>query len=617
MSEADSDRRVVDGRFELVARLGGGGMGMVWRATDLVLHRSVAVKEVRPPDPGLAEYDPPAARMLRERVLREARALARIDHPNVVTIHHVVDEGEGSYPWIVMELVDGGSLADRLARGPMDPTEAARIGLEVLAALRAAHEAGIQHRDVKPANVLLRRDGRPVLTDFGIAAIRESTALTATGSVIGTPDYMAPERVSGQEGGPASDLWSLAMMLYAAVEGRHPLRRPSTLATLAAVLSEDVPPPARAGALGDVLMRVLVRDPAARLDAAAFERTLADVARGPGQRGQEPDDRTSYRLSPPPAAPGDVPAPAAGAPGAPVTTGGTPVTAAGTPTSTGGTPGKAAGAPVTTGGAPVAATGVFGPPSATPWNGPTPPASPAPWTGPTPPAGLPVRPGRRTRRGTVVLPAAGVVLAGVLVWVLVPERDTDSSSSRSGARTTATATSAAATASPTGTGAAGLPAGETERAGTTDLLTPEGIRTAIKAFEAETGRDRFGSFSVYPEYVSAYLMVEGSDTRYDSYTYRPGEGVRKGIIKGTLSGGQQPVGLDAFAWDRVPALLAEAERKLNVDDADTRYLLVRQPSTVFDSPAGMAVYLSNDYNESGYLEADTKGRVTRVMPVDG
>lgn len=201
MSDGESGRRVIDGRFELEARLGGGGMGMVWRARDLVLDRAVALKEVRPPDPGLAEYDPEAAAMLRARVLREARALARVDHPNVVTIHHVVDGGEYTYPWLVMELVTGGSLQDRLDKGPMAPAEAARVGRDVLAALRAAHDVGIQHRDVKPANVLMRPDGRPVLTDFGIAAIRESTALTATGSIIGTPDYMAPERISGQDGG--------------------------------------------------------------------------------------------------------------------------------------------------------------------------------------------------------------------------------------------------------------------------------------------------------------------------------------------------------------------------------------------------------------------------------
>ncbi|MYS08709.1 protein kinase, partial [Streptomyces sp. SID6041] len=271
--------RVIDGRFELVERLGGGGMGTVWRARDLVLHRDVAVKEVRPPDPALAEHDVEGARTLRERVLREARALARIDHPNVVTIHHIVDAGEGTYPWLVMELVTGGSLQDRLDRGPMAPVEAAVLGRELLSALRAAHERGIEHRDVKPPNVLLRPDGRPVLTDFGIAAIRENTVLTASGSIIGSPDYMSPERIRGGGGtGPASDLWSLGMVLYVAVEGHHPLRRENTLATLAAVLSDDVPPPRRAGALTDVLARLLVRDPSARPDTEELDRALAAVA---------------------------------------------------------------------------------------------------------------------------------------------------------------------------------------------------------------------------------------------------------------------------------------------------------------------------------------------------
>ncbi|EFH31279.1 serine/threonine protein kinase, partial [Streptomyces pristinaespiralis ATCC 25486] len=277
MNDGGPARRVVDGRFELEGRLGGGGMGTVWRARDIVLDRAVALKEVRPPDPGLAEYDPEAARLLRARVLREARALARVEHPGVVTIHHVVDGGEDTYPWLVMELVAGGSLADRLARGPMTPVEAARMGREVLAALRAAHDAGIQHRDVKPANVLLRPDGRPVLTDFGIAAIRESTVLTATGSIIGTPDYMAPERISGDEGGPGADLWSLAMMLYVAVEGHHPLRRGTTLATLAAVLNDELPPPRQAGPLAGLLAAVLVKDPAARPGPEAVDRMLAEV----------------------------------------------------------------------------------------------------------------------------------------------------------------------------------------------------------------------------------------------------------------------------------------------------------------------------------------------------
>lgn len=301
MSTGEPHRRVVDGRFELVERLGGGGMGLVWRAHDLALHRDVAVKEVRPPDPDLAEYDPEGARTLRERVLREARALARVHHPNVVTIHHIVDGGPDTYPWIVMELVEGGSLQDRLQQGPMPPAEAARLGREVLSALRAAHAVGIEHRDVKPANVLLRPDGRPVLTDFGIAAVRESAGLTATGAVIGSPDFMAPERVRGKEGGPAADLWSLGMMLYVAVEGTHPLRRASTLATLAAVLGEDVPAPRRAGPLTGVLGALLVRDPLARPDAAQVDRMLAAAADGhaPGPSPQAPAPPTSYPLAPP------------------------------------------------------------------------------------------------------------------------------------------------------------------------------------------------------------------------------------------------------------------------------------------------------------------------------
>ncbi len=276
----DIVRRVIDDRFELVERL-GGGMGIVLRAHDLALHRDVALKEVRPPDPALAEYDPQAARTLRARVLREARALARVDHPNVVTIHHIVDGGEDAYPWIVMELVSGGSLQGRLDQGPMTPVEAARLGGGILAALRATHAVGIEHRDVKPANVLLRKDGRPVLTDFGIAAIRESTSLTATGSIIGSPDYMAPERVRGQAGGPAADFWLLGMLLYVGVEGRHPLRRGNTLATLAAVLNDEVPPPRKAGPLTEVLTLLLVRDPGARPDAGTLDRMLtAAIAQG-------------------------------------------------------------------------------------------------------------------------------------------------------------------------------------------------------------------------------------------------------------------------------------------------------------------------------------------------
>ncbi|WP_327682342.1 protein kinase domain-containing protein [Kitasatospora sp. NBC_00458] len=280
MNTGGPETRLIDDRFELLERLGGGGMGLVWRARDTMLHREVALKEVRPPDPAMAAADPAGALELRERVLREARALARLQHPNVAVIHHIVDTPGHPHPWLVMELVAGGSLADRITRGPLTVPEAARIGRGVLSALRAAHTAGIQHRDVKPGNVLLRTDGTPVLTDFGIAAMQDSTALTATGALIGSPEYIAPERIRGEEGNPSSDLWSLGMTLYVAVEGHHPLRRATTLATLAAVLDEPLPPATRSGPLAPVLAGLLARDPALRPDADQLDRALAAAELG-------------------------------------------------------------------------------------------------------------------------------------------------------------------------------------------------------------------------------------------------------------------------------------------------------------------------------------------------
>ncbi|MDX6764341.1 serine/threonine-protein kinase, partial [Streptomyces sp. F8] len=255
MDTSEAGRRLIDGRFELVAPLGSGGMGTVWRARDIALHREVALKEVRPPDPATAAAQPGLAEQMRERAVREARALARLAHPHVVTIHHIVEPAPGTdgHPWIVMEMVRGGSLHDRLESGPMPPAEVVRLGLDVLSALRAAHAEGILHRDVKPANVLLRPDGSAVLTDFGIAALHDSTGLTATGVLIGSPEYIAPERVRGEEGLAASDLWSLGMLLYVAAEGANPLRRATSLATVVAVLDEPIPAPVRSGPLGPVL----------------------------------------------------------------------------------------------------------------------------------------------------------------------------------------------------------------------------------------------------------------------------------------------------------------------------------------------------------------------------
>ncbi|WP_257155661.1 serine/threonine-protein kinase [Streptomyces sp. Ru87] len=271
---------IIGGRFELLERLGSGGMGTVWRARDSALEREVALKEVRPLDPAPAEADSGLSRMLRERVLREARALARLSHPHVVTIHHIVDADP--YPWLVMELLPAKTLEDRLAGGPLPVAEAARIGRELLSALTAAHSAGVHHRDVKPSNVLLRPDGSAVLTDFGIAAVQDSPTLTPTGEVIGSPEYVAPERIRGAEDLPAADLWSLGMLLYVAVEGVSPMRRLTNLATLAAVLDEPVPPARNAGPLAPVLEELLVHDPYARPDAGRLDTLLllAEAAEG-------------------------------------------------------------------------------------------------------------------------------------------------------------------------------------------------------------------------------------------------------------------------------------------------------------------------------------------------
>ncbi|CCK28701.1 hypothetical protein BN159_4322 [Streptomyces davaonensis JCM 4913] len=266
----DAAGDVVGGRFELIERLGSGGMGTVWRAWDTVLQREVALKAVRP--------DAEATDTVRERVLREARALARLSNPHVVAIHQIVEADP--HPWIVMELVPGVSLQQRLDGGTLNPAEAARIGRQVLTALRVAHDAGIRHRDVKPANILLRPDGTAVLTDFGIAALQGTTSLTVTGQLVGSPEYMAPERIRGHSDAPASDLWALGLVLYVCTEGVSPLRRANTLATLAAVLDDPVPPPVRSGPLSPVLQALLVRDPSARPDAAQLDGMLAVVESG-------------------------------------------------------------------------------------------------------------------------------------------------------------------------------------------------------------------------------------------------------------------------------------------------------------------------------------------------
>ncbi|GAA4083277.1 hypothetical protein GCM10022233_76100 [Streptomyces shaanxiensis] len=266
--------RLVAGRYLLVDRVGSGGMGTVWRAEDKMLGRHVAVKKLRIP-PHLQDDE---VRTLYERTRREARSAARITHPNVIVVHDVVDD-EG-LPCIVMEYVPSVTLSDVLKRrGALPPEEAARIGRAMAAALRAAHDVGVQHRDVKPANVLLGDDGRIILTDFGIAMESGTSSLTKPGELIGSIGYLAPERLRGArpETGPASDLWALGATLYQAVEGRDPFRRDTAIETAYAIATDPYEPPRNAGELAPVIEGLLVKDPGRRMDVHEVERRLGDV----------------------------------------------------------------------------------------------------------------------------------------------------------------------------------------------------------------------------------------------------------------------------------------------------------------------------------------------------
>ena len=247
-------------------------MGVVWRARDELLARDVAVKEIILP-PELEDAEREAG---RRRAVREAQMAARLRHPNVVGVYDIVeDDGR---PAIVMELVPFASLRDTIRdHGPLPPAQVARIGLGVLAGLRAAHEAGVVHRDVKPTNILLGPEDRIVLTDFGIAKAVDSPTLTTSGILIGSPAYLAPERAHGQSAGAPADLWGLGASLYTAVEGRPPFERQGALATLTAVVSDEPDPFRHAGPLEPVISGLLRKDPGARLGAADAERMLQHV----------------------------------------------------------------------------------------------------------------------------------------------------------------------------------------------------------------------------------------------------------------------------------------------------------------------------------------------------
>ncbi|WP_371495363.1 serine/threonine protein kinase [Kitasatospora sp. NBC_00374] len=568
MTTGEAGSQLIDGRFELLQRLGGGGMGLVWRARDTLLQREVALKEVRPPDPAMLAADPAAAHELRERVLREAQALARLQHPNVVIIYHIVDNAELPHPWLVMELVTGGSLHDRISQGPLSAPEAARIGRGVLSALRAAHAAGIQHRDVKPANVLLRTDGTPVLTDFGIAALSESTSLTATGSLIGSPEFIAPERIRGEEGNPSSDLWSLGMMLYVAVEGHHPLRRATSLATLAAVLDEPLPPPVRSGPLGPTLSALLARDPAVRPNADQLDRLFAAAEQGLDgtQGGGVPSAFSPTQLS--------TPAPYA------QTQLNTPFP--GTPYPTGPT-------------GPMHSYGTGGHPQQ---------AWPAPAQSPQ----------RRSHTGVVTAVAvAGVLLVGLLGWKVshgllksggaatAGSSLKPSNSASTGGRTTGGGNGSPKAAAP----AASTPAAAAGK----DLLTPDGARSLVEAIRSSTGSTSIVDMTVYPEYASADVVTKDNPKHYDDVSYRGGKVTKE--PGGTIASSKKSVDLTAIDWNQIPTVMAKAQAELGVANPSTRYLIVDYGW--FADEITIRYYVAGDYDSGGYLTAGATGKVLKVV----
>jgi eukaryotic-like serine/threonine-protein kinase len=252
--------RVIGGRYVVLAELGRGGMGVVWRAEDRVMGRHVAVKELHLPE-GLT-LDERA--LFRERLLREARTAGRLNDPGVVTVYDVVsDEGVDH---IVMELIEAPTLAEMVtAQGPLDERSATAVALQLLSALRTAHENGVVHRDVKPSNVMLGPGARVRLADFGIAQAADDPRLTVSGAVIGSPAYMSPERLEGAPATPASDMWALGATLFHAVQGGSPFGRETTAATISAVLHADVPSVRTRGPLGAVITGLLQRNPQARL----------------------------------------------------------------------------------------------------------------------------------------------------------------------------------------------------------------------------------------------------------------------------------------------------------------------------------------------------------------
>jgi hypothetical protein len=500
---ASAPERVVADRYVLKAPLGRGGMGVVWHAHDTVLGRAVAVKEVVFP-PAMPDDERRAA---HARVLREARAAARLNHPGAVTLYDVIqDQG---HPFIVMELVPATTLADLVrTEGPLPPWRVAEIGGQLAGALEAAHRAGIVHRDVKPGNVMMAEDGGVKLADFGVASLQGDPQLTATGLVIGSPAYMAPEQAAGEPSGPPADFWALGATMYFAVEGEPPFEKASSIATLAAVVNEDPRPMRRAGPLAAVIAGLLVKDPARRPSGPQLRAQLERLARAAPTATEvlpahEPPASTTAPLPVvPPAGPTPVPAappPAAPAPAAPA--------AAAPPAAAPAAPGPAAGpaqpaAPPTAPEAAAAAAaareleppGWPAPGAGRPGFGvqlPLPEERPASRVLSAPRPLPPVTPPRRAGGGRVLAALALLVLAGVLLVWAASALLSDRGGGR--AATGTTRGGAAATTRPTGTSRqATTGASATTKAAPTTTTATGGLPAGWTSFTNRRGNDVVG-----------------------------------------------------------------------------------------------------------------------------
>jgi serine/threonine protein kinase len=271
---------LVSGRYRLTEELGRGGMGVVWLAYDELLLREVAIKELRFP----ADLSADDRQRLAGRTLREARAVAAVETHAAVRVFDIVEQDDR--PWIVMELVRGRTLTEQLrSDGPLPPREVARVGLALLEALEVAHNAGVLHRDVKPSNVLVSHDGRVALTDFGIATVDGDSGDTTSGVIVGSPSYVAPERVNGEMSSAASDLWSLGATLWTAAEGRAPYSGETAFAVMASVATREAPPCSQCdGRLAALLRQMMDRDPAQRPGIPDVRRVLEQVLADPTER---------------------------------------------------------------------------------------------------------------------------------------------------------------------------------------------------------------------------------------------------------------------------------------------------------------------------------------------